>query len=168
MLHHMTESSSQVRLTFVTLKQWLCSCQDLESQCKKQDTGAIRAISAHSSSHTSGRGCTSLSLWSLSTAVSFSFRLDTSVISSSFWVSRAVRFSSSCRAISTLYSAELRSLYTMSLLHVRVQHGYISTLDLNLNMQFCCSLKVRPEAETLKLKMGDSANIVNCTRKHVS
>lgn len=41
------------------------------------------------------RTSTSLSLWSRSTAVSFSFRLDTSVISSSFWVSSADRFNSS-------------------------------------------------------------------------
>lgn len=33
--------------------------------------------------------------WSLSVAVSFSFRLDTSVISSSFWVSRVLWLSSS-------------------------------------------------------------------------
>lgn len=38
---------------------------------------------------------TSPSRWSRSTAASFSFRLDTSVSSSSFWVSRAERFSSS-------------------------------------------------------------------------
>lgn len=48
---------------------------------------------------------TSLSLWSLSTAVSFSFRLDTSVISSSFWVSSAVRFTSSCAVRRTLGKA---------------------------------------------------------------
>lgn len=40
--------------------------------------------------------CTSLSLRSLATVVSFNFRLDTSVISSSFWVSRVDLLNSSC------------------------------------------------------------------------